>query len=248
MSTPSLDKRVALVTGANKGIGFEIARQLGEDHGMTVLLGARDEARGRAAAEKLVGQGIDARPLLLDVTDLASVQAAARRIGEEFGGRLDVLVNNAGVALDTLPPSQADFGKFKATYETNVFGPFAVTQAMLPLLKRSPAGRVVNVSSSLGSLAYNSDPTWAYAAVKPLAYNSSKAALSMQTIIFAAELAAEGSPIKVNAACPGSVTTDLNPNGHRTVAEGAREPVRLATLPADGPTGQFFNEDGPVPW
>ena len=248
MSNPSPDKPVALVTGANKGIGFEIARQLGQDHGMTVLVGARDEERGRAAAEKLRGQGIDARPVRLDVTDPASVEAVAGQIERDFGGKLDVLVNNAGVALDILPASQADLAKFKATYETNVFGPFAVTKTMLPLLKRAAAGRVVNVSSSLGSLTYNSDPKWPYAAVKPLAYNSSKAALSMQTIIFAAELAAEGSPIKVNAACPGSVATDMNPQGHRTVAQGAQEPVRLATLPADGPTGQFFSEDGPVAW
>ena len=248
MSNSSSDKRVALITGANKGIGLEIARQLGRDHGMTVLVGARDEGRGRAAVEHLTAQGIDARPLWLDVTDLASVRAAARQIEQDFGGKLDVLVNNAGVALDYLLPSQADLEKFKATYEINVFGPFAVTQAMLPLLRRSPAGRVVNVSSSLGSLALNSDPAWAYAAVKPLAYNSSKAALSMQTIIFAAELVAEGSPIKVNSACPGSVVTEMNPHGQRTVEQGAQEPVRLATLPADGPTGRFFDEDGPVPW
>ena len=233
MSNPSSDKRVALITGANKGIGLEIARQLGRDHGMAVLVGARDEGRGHAAAEQLTAQGIDARPVWLDVTDLASVRAVARQIEQDFGGKLDVLVNNAGVALDYLPPSQADLEKFKATYETNVFGPFVVTQAMLPLLKRSPAGRVVNVSSSLGSLALNSDPAWAFAAVKPLAYNSSKAALSMQTI---------------NSACPGSVVTEMNPHGQRTVEQGAREPVRLATLPADGPTGRFFDEDGPVPW
>ena len=120
---------------------------------------------------------------------------------------------------------------------------------MLPLLKRAAAGRVVNVSSSLGSLTLNNDPSWPYAAVKLVSYNSSKAALNMQTILFAAELAAEGSPIKVNAACPGYVATDLNNHqGHRTVEQGAGEVVRLATLPADGPTGKFFNEDGPVPW
>ncbi len=130
-----------------------------------------------------------------------------------------------------------------------MFGPFTVTKAMLPLLRKSPAGRVVNVSSSLGSLALNSDPTWAYAAVKFLSSNSSKAALNMQTVALAAEPAAGGSPIKVNSACPGYVATDLNNHqGPRTVEEGAREPVRLATLPADGPTGKFFNEDEPVPW
>ena len=249
MSNPSSDKRVALITGANKGIGFEIARQLGRDHGMTVLVGARDAARGQAAAEKLTAQGIDARAVSLDVTDAASVEAAARQIEHDFGGKLDVLVNNAGVALEFAPPSQTDLEKFKATHATNVFGPLLVTKTMLPLLKRAAAGRVVNLSSSLGSLALNSDPTWEYAAVKLLSYNSSKAALNMQTVVLAAELAAAGSPIKVNSACPGYVATDLNNHqGHRTVEEGARAPVRLATLAADGPTGGFFDENGPVPW
>ncbi len=249
MSNPSSNKPVALITGANKGIGLEIARQLGRDHGMTVLVGARDDARGRAAAEELTAQGIDARAMSLDVTDPASVEAAARQIEHDFGGKLDVLVNNAGISLEYAPPSQTDLEKFKATHATNVFGPLVVTKTMLPLLKRAAAGRVVNVSSSLGSLALNGDPSWPYAAVKLVAYNSSKAALNMQTVLFAAELAAEGSPIKVNAACPGYVATDLNNHqGPRTVEQGAGEPVRLATLPADGPTGKFFNEDGPVPW
>lgn len=249
MSNLSSDKRVALITGANKGIGYEIARQLGKDHGMTVLVGARDAARGREAADKLSALGVDARAVQLDVTDPANVEAVAGQIERDFGGRLDVLVNNAGIALEAVPPSQTDLEKYKATHETNAFGPLVVTKAMLPLLKRSAAGRVVNVSSGLGSLTQNSDPASPYAAFKPVSYNSSKAALNMQTVLFAAELAAEGSPIKVNSACPGYVATDLNNHqGYRTVEEGAREPVRLATLPADGPTGKFFNEDGPVPW
>ena len=248
MSHLSPNQPVALITGANKGIGYEVARQLGRDHGMTVLIGARDEARGREAAEKLAAEGIDARPVRLDVTDPASVEAAAQEIGHDFGGRLDVLVNNAGIALDRNPASQTDLVTLKTTYETNVFGPFVVTKAMLPLLKASAAGRVVNVSSGLGSLAQNSDPAWAYAAVKPFAYNSSKAALNMQTVLFAAELAKD-TPIKVNAADPGYTATDLNNHqGTRTVEEGARAAVRLATLPPDGPTGGYFDEDGPVPW
>ena len=248
MNSPS-SKPVALITGANKGIGYEIARQLGRDHGMTVLLGARDETRGREAAAQLTALGIDAHAVVLDVTDPAGVEAVARHIEAELGGRLDVLVNNAGVSLEYVSPSQTDLDKFRATYETNVFGPFNVTKAMLPLLRKSPAGRVVNVSSSLGSLAHNSDPDWEYAQVKILAYNSSKSALNMQTVLFAAELAAAGSPIKVNSVCPGYVATDLNNHqGPRTVEQGARAPVRLATLPADGPTGGFFDEDGPVPW
>ena len=175
----STEKPVALITGANKGIGYEIARQLGKDHGMTVLVGARDEGRGREAAERLAALGIDARPVRLDVTDAGTIDAAARWIGETFGGKLDVLVNNAGIASERCAPSEGELAKLRATYETNVFGPFAVLKAMLPLLRKSEAGRVVNVSSGLGSLALNSDPQWEYAAIKPLAYNSSKAALNM---------------------------------------------------------------------
>ncbi len=182
-------KPVALVTGANKGIGLEVARQLGRDHGMTVLIGARDEGRGRAAADQLQAQGIDARAVRLDVTDPASVEAAARQIERDFGGRLDVLVNNAGVSLDGFtPPSQTDLALFKPTYETNVFGPLVVTKTLLPLLKRVPAGRVVNMSSTLGSLARCGDAANPYAAVRLLSYNSSKAALNMQTVLFAGEL------------------------------------------------------------
>ncbi len=247
MSTQPSNKRLALVTGANKGIGYEVARQLGRDHGVTVLVGARDAARGREAADRLRAEGIDARAVRLDVTDPAGAAAAAGQIDRDFGGVLDVLVNNAGVSLDGwAPPSQTDLAKFKATYDTNVFGPLAVTKAMLPLLRRAVAGRVVNMSSSLGSLALNGDP---HSPAKLLSYNSSKAALNMQTVLFAAELAAEGSPVKVNSACPGYVATDLTRHqGHRTVEQGARTAVRLATLPPDGPTGQFFNDDGPVPW
>ncbi len=245
----SNDKPLALVTGANKGIGFEVARQLGRDHGMTVLVAARDAGRGRDAAARLAAEGIDARPLVLDVTDAASVAAAAAAVDRDHGGRLDVLVNNAGVALDRSPPTRTDLAAMRATFETNVFGPLAVTLALLPLLRRSPAGRVVNVSSGLGSLTLNADPASAYAAVKLVAYNSSKAALNMQTVLLARELAEAGSAIKVNAADPGYTATDLN--GHQgtgTVADGARAAVRLATLPPDGPTGGFFDAAGVQPW
>ncbi len=242
------NNRIALITGANKGIGFEIARQLGKDHGMTVLLAARDDTRGREAAEKLTTLGVDARVISLDVTDSASVAGAAKHIERDFG-RLDVLVNNAGVALDRSPPSQTDVEKFKATHETNVLGPLLVTKAMLPLLKRSSAGRIVNMSSGLGSLTQNNNPSWEFSSVRLVAYNSSKAALNMQTVLFARELAEEGSPIKVNSADPGYTSTDLNQHqGTRTVEEGARAAVRLATLPNDGPSGGFFNEEGTVPW
>jgi len=237
--------RVAVVTGANKGIGLEIARQLGRE-GITVFLGARDVERGRAAAEKLRAEGLDARPLPLDVTDDASVSAAAALL-EQSEGRLDILVNNAGIAIDDGPPSRVSLDAVRRTYETNVFGVIRTTQALLPLLRRSDAGRIVNLSSGLGSLTRNSDPTWDYASVKFLAYNSSKTALNMITVQFAYEL--RTTPIKVNAADPGYVATDMNRNqGVRSVEQGAATPVRLALLPADGPTGGYFNDDGPLPW
>lgn len=243
------DIPLALITGANKGIGFEIARQLGKDHGMTVLIGARDETRGRDAADKLKAMGVDARPIRLEVANADSVEAAKTRIEREFGGRLDVLVNNAGVALDRSAPSETDLENFNKTFETNVFGPLLVTKTMLPLLRHSVAGRVVNISSGLGSITQNNDPEWEFGSVRLVAYNSSKAALNMQTVLFARELASAGSPIKVNSADLGYTATDLNDHqGTRTVEQGARAAVRLATLPPDGPTGGFFNEEGPVPW
>ena len=239
------DNKVALITGANKGIGKEIARQLGA-LGITVLVGARDKGRGEEAAAELTAGGADAHAVLLDVTDSATIDAAAAKV-ESDHGRLDVLVNNAGIALDTGPASALEMDALRRTYDTNVFGVFAITKAFLPLLKRSDAGRIVNVSSGLGSLSQNADPSWDYAAVKPLAYNSSKAALNMMTVIFAAEL--KDTPIKVNAADPGYTATDLNHNqGHQTVAQGAAAAVRLATLPDDGPTGGYFDEAGIVPW
>jgi NAD(P)-dependent dehydrogenase (short-subunit alcohol dehydrogenase family) len=239
------ERRVAVVTGANKGIGFEIARQLGRE-GMTVFLGARDAQRGRAATEKLRGEGIDARPLSLDVADDASVAAAAAAITRD-PGRLDVLVNNAGIAIDDGPPSRVSIDALRRTYETNVFGVVRTTQALLPLLRKSDAGRIVNLSSGLGSLAKNSDPHWEFAAVKFLAYNSSKTAVNAITVQLAWEL--RNTPIKVNSADPGYVATDLNRNqGVRSVEQGAATPVRLATLPADGPTGGYFNDAGPIPW
>ncbi len=239
------NRKIALITGANKGIGKEIARQLGAQ-GMTVLIGARNEARGSEAVAELKQQGIDARAVQLDVTDQASIDAAAAMIETEFG-RLDALINNAGIALGNTPASETDLDLLRRTYETNVFGVVAVTKAFLPLLRKSDAGRIVNLSSGLGSLTQNSDPNWGFAGVKPLVYNSSKAALNMVTVIFAAEL--KDTPIKVNAADPGFTATDLNQHrGPRTVEQGATAAVRLATLPADGPTGGYFDEDGALPW
>ena len=237
--------KVALITGANKGIGLEIARQLGTQ-GITVLIGSRDLNRGREAAEKLGGEKIDAHAVLLDVTQQDTIEAAANQIESEFG-KLDILVNNAGIGIDNAPPSALDMEVLRRTFDTNFFGVFAVTKAMLPLLSKSDAGRIVNMSSGLGSLAQNSDPNYEYAQVKLLAYNSSKTALNAMTIQFAHEL--RDTPIKVNAADPGHVATDINQHsGPRTVQQGATIAVRLATLPNDGPTGGYFDENGVVPW
>lgn len=238
--------KIALITGANKGIGLEIARQLARDEGLTVLLGARDQTRGKAAAQGLKGEGLDVQFVPLLVTDAASIQSAARWVGDRFGV-LDVLVNNAGIAKDAGPPSSTSLEILRETYETNVFGPVALIEAFLPLLRKSSAGRIVNMSSELGSLTGHSDPNWAFYAVKPLAYNSSKTALNAVTVHFAWEL--KDTPIKVNSANPGYVATDLNGHsGTGTAEQGAVIAVRLATLPADGPTGGFFGADGPLPW
>jgi NAD(P)-dependent dehydrogenase (short-subunit alcohol dehydrogenase family) len=238
--------RIALVTGANKGIGFEVARQLGK-RGLTVYVGARDSGRGAAAAEKLRAEGLAARFVELDVLREETIRAAAATI-EAAHGRFDVLVNNAGIAdRGDGPPSEADLDAIRRILLTNFVGPLAVVQAMLPLLLRSPAGRIVNVSSGLGSLANCGDPARDAARLKYFGYSASKAALNMLTVQLAFEL--RDTPIKVNSACPGYTATDLNDHqGTQTVEEGAAEPVRLALLPADGPTGGYFSSAGPFPW
>ncbi len=235
----------ALVTGANKGIGFEVARQLGQQ-GHLVLLGARDPARGEQAAETLRAESLSVEFMALDVTDEASVAAAAAMLTERFG-KLDVLVNNVGVLLDDLPPSQLPLSTMQRTFDTNVFGVVRVTQAMLPLLRRSDAARIVNMGSAMGSLTLTSDPENLRSAYWQLAYAASKAALNAVTVQLANELRAEG--IKVNSADPGYVATDLTgQQGFNSVQDGAIPAVRLATLPEDGPTAGFFNIDGPMPW
>ncbi|HEU5029665.1 MAG TPA: SDR family oxidoreductase [Spirillospora sp.] len=243
--------QIALITGANKGIGLETARLLG-GKGMTVLVGARNPELGEKAAADLAGEGLDARFVRIDVTDAASVEAAAKRIDEEHG-RLDVLVNNAGISPASAygPPSETSLGGLRETYETNVFGVVAVTNAMLPLLRRSPAGRIVNVSSELGSLTLLTDPSSPFFPFNLLAYNSSKTALNAVTIAYAKELA--DTAIKVNLANPGYCATDLNGNsGFRTPVQGATDVVLLATLDEDGPNGAFqggSDEPGqPIPW
>jgi NAD(P)-dependent dehydrogenase (short-subunit alcohol dehydrogenase family) len=245
MTKQSKANRVALITGANKGIGLEIARQLGRKE-ITILIGARDDKRGQESASHLSDEGIDARFVQLDVTDQTTIDAAAEYIEREFG-RLDILVNNAAIFIDDGPPSRLSNDALRRTYDTNFFGQFAVLKAMLPLLRKSEAGRIVNMSSSLGSLAQTGDPNFEFADANVLAYNSSKTALNAMTVQFANEL--RGTPIKINSACPGYVATDMtNHGGYRTVEQGAKVAVHLATLPADGPTGGFFNEDGALPW
>lgn len=239
-------KRTALITGANKGIGFETARQLGQ-RGMTVLVGARDRERGAHAVATLRGEGIDAHLIALDVTDATSIARAASRMERDLG-RLDVLVNNAGIILGRPKPSETRLADLRRVFEVNVFAAVAVTNAMLPLLHRaSPAARIVMVSSELGGLSNHGDPGWQYAWFNAIAYPASKAALNMVTVQYAKELAAAG--IKVNAADPGYTATDLNGNrGTQTVEEGARASVNLALLDDTGPTGGFFDARGPVPW
>jgi len=247
------DKPVALVTGANKGIGLQIAKDLSA-RGFTVLVGSRSIEQGETAAKSV---GSDARALQLDVTNQACIAAAVERVRKELG-RLDVLVNNAGISYVGKPGrrlediaksgllSVAPLDQVRGIFETNVFGVIAVTQAMLPLLREAPAARIVNVASQSGSLTWNSDPKNPHRKMFG-AYSASKNALNAITFAFA--MALESTNIKVNAACPGFTATDLNNfQGTRTVQQAAREPVRLALLDANGPTGTFSNEEGPLSW
>lgn len=241
-------RKVALITGANKGIGFEIARQLGAQ-GITILAGVRDQARGEAAVQKLRAEDIDATVVHLDVTNQATIDATATFVDLTYG-KLDILVNNAGISTreGNTPPSELAFEDLHKTFATNFFGVFAVTKAMLPLLRRSEAGRIVNISSEMGSLSIHSDPT-SFAAGMPalLAYNASKTALNALTVFFAKEL--RNTSIKINSVSPGYVATDLNGHsGFLTTEQGAKVPVAFATLPADGPTGGFFGENGVIAW
>jgi NAD(P)-dependent dehydrogenase (short-subunit alcohol dehydrogenase family) len=250
------DKSVALVTGANQGIGLQIAKDL-VAKGFTVWVGSRKLERGEAAAREL---GAQARALQLDVTDQASIAAAAQRLRNELG-RLDVLVNNAAISntrrlpgmslrdyAQTARASNIALEEMRAIWETNVFGVLAVTQAMLPLLREAAAARIVNVSSGVGSLTLNSDPAWAYRAIFGPGYAASKTALNAITLAFAIELEPEG--IKVNAITPGFIRTNLNGyEGTGTLEEGSREAVRVALLGEDSPTGRFTGwENESVPW
>jgi NAD(P)-dependent dehydrogenase (short-subunit alcohol dehydrogenase family) len=246
--TATTEQKIVLITGANKGIGFAAARELARA-GHTVLLGARDPGRGAAAAAALTGQGLDAWFVRLDVTDPATIAAAAELIEAEHG-RLDILINNAGISRDRPhPPDELPVAVLREIYETNVFGVVAVTNAMLPLLRRSPAPRIGNVSSGLGTVALLSDPDsplWQHANL--LGYNSSKAALNAITLIYAGTL--RGTGIGVNALSPGFCATDLNNHtGHLSADEGGAHLARQVTLPGDWPTAVFLSEDGGTyPW
>jgi NAD(P)-dependent dehydrogenase (short-subunit alcohol dehydrogenase family) len=241
------ERTTALVTGANKGIGYEIAAGLGA-LGWSVGVGARDEQRREAAVEKLRAAGVDAFGVPLDVTDDASVTAAAELI-EQHAGRLDVLVNNAGIT-GGMPqePTTVAIATMRAVVETNVFGVVRVTNAMLPLLRRSASPRIVNMSSGVGSLTRQS-ATFDPLLTGPIAvaYSPSKTYLNAVTVQYAKEL--HDTNILINAACPGFVATDLNGfRGIRTPEQGAAIAIRLSTLPDDGPSGSFFEDAGVVPW
>jgi NAD(P)-dependent dehydrogenase (short-subunit alcohol dehydrogenase family) len=249
------DKRIALITGANQGVGLQVAKELAA-HGLRVLVGSRDLERGEAAAAE-VGSGAVA--LQLDVTDAGSIAAAAERIRTELGG-LDLLVNNAAISktrAGSLTPeenaknaraSNADLDEVRAVWETNVFGVLAVYQALLPLLRQSSDARIVNVSSGVGSLAANADPSYGYRAMFGPIYPASKAALNAITLAMMIEL--ESTAIKVNLVSPAFTSTNLNGYaGTQSVEEGSREVVRVALLGADGPSGTFTRwEDTAIPW
>lgn len=238
--------RIALVTGANKGIGLETARQLAQA-GVHTIIGARSPERGEAAVQGLTSQGLDVAYVQLDTGDEASIATAAATISDKHG-RLDILVNNAGIAnwADGLP-SRASLAAVREVLETNFVGTLAVTQAMLPLLLKSAAGRIVNISSVLGSLTMNGDQTSPFYDAKLIGYNASKAALNMLTVQLNAEL--RDSPISVNSVSPGFVKTDLTRGaGNLTPTEAATTPVRFALLDDGAVSGGFFDAEGEEPW
>lgn len=241
---------IALVTGANKGIGYEVAAELAR-RGMRVVLTARDARRRDAAVARLAADALDVIPVPLDVTDQRSVQTAADTIDHRFG-RLDVLINNAGISGGAHhPPDDADLDILRSVLDTNLIGVIQVTNAMLPLLRRSPAARIVNVSSVVGSLTCMTDPNHDMSRLPAsIAYPTSKSALNALTVQYAKQLKPEG--ILINVAAPGACATDLTKDVGipipRTATDGARVIVKLATLGPNGPTGGFFDEDGIIPW
>lgn len=243
------NKKVALITGANKGIGFETARQLAEQ-GYTVLIGARNEERGKAAEAKLRAENLDAHFVHLDVDDARTHETAAGFVEKNFG-KLDVLVNNAGILIEAIDGSAAQASEtsaddFRRTFDTNFFNTIAVTQKFVPLIKKSDDGRIVFLSSVLGSLSLHSDPSSPIYNFKLPAYDISKTALNGYAVHLAHEL--KDTPIKVNAAHPGTVATDMNQNGTMAVEDGAKTSVSLATLPPDAPSGRFVHLGEELAW
>ncbi|MEV5714701.1 SDR family NAD(P)-dependent oxidoreductase [Amycolatopsis mediterranei] len=242
------DKKLALVTGANKGLGYEIAAGLGA-RGYRVAVGARDQARGEAAVKTLHAAGVDAFAVPLDVTSDRSVTEAAELV-ERQGGRLDALVNNAGISGEMGPgwmqdPATLDLDVVREIVETNVYGVIRVTNAMLPFVRRAASPRIVNVSSSVGSVTLQADPDIEVGPIMA-AYAPTKSYLNAVTVHYARRFTGTG--ILVNAACPGLVATDFSGFRGRPPQEAAATPIRLATLPDGGPTGAFFNDDGAIPW
>jgi NAD(P)-dependent dehydrogenase (short-subunit alcohol dehydrogenase family) len=241
-------KKIALITGANKGIGLETARQLGQQN-TTVLLGARDSRKGETAAERLREEGIDAHSIVIDVSDPESIRKAAIEVEGDFGG-LDILVNNAGVMTDerTKKVSEQSLETWRETFATNVFGLIATTNAFLPLLRKSEAGRIVNLSSILGSIEFHAKPgSPIYESKETPAYNVSKAAVNAYTVQLAYEL--KDTKVKVNAAHPGWVKTDMGgEDAVMEIEDGAKTSVALATLGADGPNGAYLHMGQPLPW
>jgi NAD(P)-dependent dehydrogenase (short-subunit alcohol dehydrogenase family) len=240
---------IALITGANKGIGLEAARQLAQK-GIHVLIGARDATKGQAAAQMLQAEGYKADFIPVEVSNEVSVKQAAQIVGDRYG-KLDILINNAGInpefgqgifSIDQMPSDL-----MMQIYQTNVFGPFTMIREFLPLLRKSEAGRIVNLSSTLGSLTDQSNPESTYRPFNIIGYNSSKTALNAMTVQIAKQLT--DTNIKINSACPGWVKTDMGTDAApRTVEEGTRIIIKLATLPNDGPNGGFFDEAGAIGW
>ena len=244
--------KIAVITGANRGLGFATARRLGQS-GVRVIVGARNLANGEEAAARLRREGLDCEPLSIDVDSPASVREAAKLVEREHG-RIDILINNAGILPEATAPDvdrPLDLGMVRETFETNVFGTISVTNEFLPLLRRSASGRIVNVSSTMGSLTDQTDPSSPYYGLLVPAYQMSKAALNGFTIALSKALT--DTSIKVNSVCPGWVQTDLGGSENRAAApttadEAAQIVVDMASIPDDGPTGRFVDRDGAVAW
>jgi NAD(P)-dependent dehydrogenase (short-subunit alcohol dehydrogenase family) len=243
------EKKVAFITGGNRGIGLETARQLGKQ-GVKVVIGSRDAEKGNAAAEKLRAEGADVDAIRFDITKPADYQEAYKYFDKNFG-RLDILINNAGVSKEAFgsPNNASSVAKevLRETFDTNFFGTIELTQVLLPLIKKAPEGRIVNLSSILGSLALHADPKSPIYDFKVLAYDASKAALNSFTVHLAHEL--RGTNVKVNSAHPGWVKTEMGTDAApMEIPDGAKTSVALALLPANGPTGAFIHMGEALPW